>query len=218
MIGLKRLRGLYLEDVTQIMNRTNDELLEDYINSIGEQKQWIFNELLKQNTSFIKRVISGMFGGILTLCNQRKITYADLFSAGTLGFYKAVSQFKDGKWYGNYAAMCIKNEVLMSLRYTKHSPQQSSLDQEVDEAEGIRLKDTIEGEFKEFDAIIDSECIDTALVKLKRFVSARDYNMFVHHYVHELKQEDVGRIFKVDRSLISKVIKRVTIVARRISS
>jgi len=142
----------------------------------------------------------------------------DVISIGTIGLIKAVSTFnaERGSALSSYAARCIENEILMSIRLEKRQVHEVSISDPIGEdSDGNSLSiaellgtdpDLI------FDTVrqrIDSEQIYSAMRKV---LTAREFTVIRLRYglfgAQRLAQREIANLLGISRSYISRIEKK----------
>ena len=141
----------------------------------------------------------------------------DLLSIGTIGLIKAVVTFNPEKnnRLATYAAKCIENEVLMTLRARKKTSKEVSLYEPIGtdrEGNEIRLFDIIESpdddayqrlSFKE-DVQALYEQMENVLSPRERLVLKMRYGLYGED---EYTQREVADMLGISRSYVSRIEK-----------
>ena len=141
----------------------------------------------------------------------------DLISIGTIGLIKAVSTFSESKGaLSAYAARCIENEILMSLRRDRKLVETVSIEEPVGtDKEGNELKladlvcteaDTI---FEQVQGRLDAQrVLDTmkrVLTKRERIVMTLRFGL---NDATPLPQREVANALNISRSYVSRIEKK----------
>ena len=142
----------------------------------------------------------------------------DLISIGTIGLIKAVNTYRSHKStrLATYAARCIDNEILMSLRATKRIRSEISLSDPIGtdkEGNEINLNDIIG---TDPDEILDDislriqiskllEAIDSVLTDREKTVITKRYGIMGED---PLPQREVARELNISRSYVSRIEKK----------
>ena len=141
----------------------------------------------------------------------------DLISIGTIGLIKAVSTFSESKGtLSAYAARCIENEILMSLRRDRKLVETVSLEEPVGaDKEGNEMKladlvcteaDTIFEQVQgRLDAAIIAETMQKALTKRERVVLTLRFGLSGEA---PMPQREVANVLDISRSYVSRIEKR----------
>ena len=141
----------------------------------------------------------------------------DLISIGTIGLIKAVSTFSEEKGtLSAYAARCIENEILMSLRRERKLVETVSIEEPVGaDKEGNELKladlvcteaDTIfEQVQSRLDAAIITDTMRKVLTKREQVVLTLRFGLNGHA---PLAQREVANVLDISRSYVSRIEKK----------
>lgn len=142
----------------------------------------------------------------------------DLISIGTIGLIKAVNTYSSKKAtrLATYAAKCIENEILMSIRSTKKNKAEVSLSVPI----GVD-RDGNEISFNDIlgtdpDAILDDislkiqvsklmKAIDTVLTEREKTVVLNRYGIFGYK---PRTQREVAVLLGISRSYVSRIEKK----------
>lgn len=142
----------------------------------------------------------------------------ELISIGSIGLIKAIRTYKSGKGtaLATYAAKCIENEILMTLRVNKKHKNNVSLndpvgtDRDGNELTIIDMLSTDEG-----GVITDVEnrmLIEKVSEIVKTSLDKREYEIIVMRYglndTPSLTQREVAEKFGISRSYISRIEKK----------
>ncbi|HPV85727.1 MAG TPA: RNA polymerase sporulation sigma factor SigK, partial [Sedimentibacter sp.] len=146
------------------------------------------------------------------------IDQEDLISIGTIGLIKAVSTFdeKKGIRLATYAAKCIDNEVLMTIRSEKKLKKEVSLQGPLGtdkEGNNIYLIDIIKYEGEEIVGRLDKEekikaldeILDKTLQKRERFIIEMRYG--IRNKEHKTQRE-IAKLLGISRSYVSRIEKK----------
>ncbi len=142
----------------------------------------------------------------------------DLISIGTIGLIKAVNTYSSNKSsrLATYAARCIDNEILMSLRASKRLRTEVSLSDPIGtdkDGNEINLNDILG---TDPDEILDDislrmqiskmiNAIDSALTERERAVILKRYGIMGEY---PLTQREVSRELGISRSYVSRIEKK----------
>ena len=140
----------------------------------------------------------------------------DLVSIGTLGLVKAVDSFKveTGTKFATYAARCIQNEILMSLRASKKLSAEVSLDDTIDvdnNGNPLTYIDVISSD-ESLEEEIEKKIASAKAIKLVNTVlSPRERQIILLRYgltgKKPLAQREVAELLKISRSYVSRIEK-----------
>lgn len=148
----------------------------------------------------------GMVGMILKKMNLN-ILDEDLFATGILGLVKAVNtfDFDKGFAFSTYAAMCIKNEILMTIR-KKRIQIAFSLDDNANLGNGeeVPYLETIACDRKFEEEVIENELFSEFQKSLthteKRIISL---------YINGKKQKEIAEILGFSQAYVSRTFKKL---------
>lgn len=142
----------------------------------------------------------------------------DLISIGTIGLIKSVNTYKPNKSVrlGTYAAKCIDNEILMSIRSSKKQKAEVSLSDPIGkdkDGNEISFSDILGTESDAIIDIIDSkiqvkllyEAISGLLTEREKYVILKRYGL-----AGEISkpQREVAKELGISRSYVSRIEKK----------
>ncbi len=146
------------------------------------------------------------------------IDQEDLISIGTIGLIKAVSTFDNNKGIrlATYAAKCIDNEVLMTIRSDKKLKKEVSLQGPLGtdkEGNNIYLIDIIKYEGEEIVGRLDKEekikaldeILDKTLQKREKLIIEMRYG--IRNKEHKTQRE-IAKLLGISRSYVSRIEKK----------
>ncbi len=141
----------------------------------------------------------------------------DLISIGTIGLMKAIDSFDYRKQarLATYAARCIENEILMTVRAGKKLKQEISLNECLGhDADGneVTFMDILPSEDEE---ISERVSIDWDVKKLeeyiKRYLTPREQEIIIKRYGLEnapRTQQEIAKELSISRSYVSRIEKK----------
>lgn len=142
----------------------------------------------------------------------------DLISIGTIGLIKGISSFDPTKCtrLATYAARCIENEILMSIRAGKKQKYETSLYSPIGvdpEGNEISLLDIL---CTENDTIFDQVDLDIEVKKLythiRSTLTTREKEILILRYglnnEEEKTQREIAEIMGISRSYVSRIEKK----------
>ena len=141
----------------------------------------------------------------------------DLISIGTIGLIKAVSTFSESKGaLSAYAARCIENEILMSLRRERKLVETVSIEEPVGadkEGNELKLSDLV---CTEEDSIFEQvqERLDAQRVTetMRRVLTRRERTVLSLRFglngTRPLPQREVANTLNISRSYVSRIEKK----------
>ena len=148
----------------------------------------------------------------------------DLISIGTIGLIKAVNTFDPDKnsKLATYAAKCIDNEILMSLRLEKKYGKEVSLYDPIGtdkEGNMISLVDVVEAEDKEVVEQVQLtqeiremyEAYEQCLKEKEKLVIRLRYGLFGNK---EFTQREIAGQLGISRSYVSRIEKAALLKMR----
>ena len=148
----------------------------------------------------------GMVGMILKKMNLNMLD-EDLFATGILGLVKAVNtfDFDKGFAFSTYAAMCIKNEILMTLR-KKRVPIAFSLDDNANFGNGeeVPYLETIACDRK-----FEEEVIANGLFSEFQKSLSRREKRIIELYLNEKTQREIAEILGISQAHVSRILKKL---------
>lgn len=147
----------------------------------------------------------------------------DLVSVGAIGLIKAVDTFdiSKNKQFSSYAYMCIKNEVLMSLRKRKRHLSCLSLDAPVNENDNkiLTINDMINSKEISIQEYLERQENIERIIEILNKESERNKAIFKSYfgippYVEKSKYE-LSKIYNIHKYTISKIIKNILLTIKK---
>lgn len=142
----------------------------------------------------------------------------DIISVGAIGLLKAINSFEysKGTQFATYAAKCIENEILMTIRANKKNKVCVSMYTPIGmdkDGNEISLIDTIESPEEDVAVKIEKEAIYAELRDiLKKVLTERENQIICMRYgigdVEILPQREIAKKFNISRSYISRIEKK----------
>lgn len=142
----------------------------------------------------------------------------DLISIGTIGLIKAVNTYTSEKStrLATYAARCIENEILMSIRASRKLKSEISLNQPIgmdQDGNEISFNDILG---TDGDEIIDSISLKIQVSKLyqalNHVLTPRERQVIIHRYGLDgsdpLPQREIAKLLQISRSYVSRIEKK----------
>ena len=181
-----------------------------YVEKLEEQDQEAKSILIEHNLRLVAHIAKKYTSP--NACQD------DLISIGTIGLIKAVNTYsgKKSTRLATYAARCIENEILMSIRASKRIKQEISLSLPI----GVD-KDGNEISFNDIlgtdtDEIIDSIDCKIQATKLhsaiKNILTPREQTVIVMRYgldgKGERPQREIAKTLDISRSYVSRIEKK----------
>ncbi|MDO4485222.1 MAG: RNA polymerase sporulation sigma factor SigK [Bacillota bacterium] len=145
-------------------------------------------------------------------------TMDDFISIGTIGLIKAVSTYRSGKSVrlATYAAKCIENEILMSIRSSRKNAAEVSLNVSIGtdkDGNEISLNDILG---TEPDAVADNISLKLQVQNMLRTIDQvltdREKLVLIHRYgimgQTPKTQREVASLLDISRSYVSRIEKK----------
>ena len=145
-------------------------------------------------------------------------TMDEFISIGTIGLIKAVSTYSSGKStrLATYAAKCIENEILMSMRSSKKTSSEVSINLPIGtdkDGNEISLNDILG---TDPDAVVDDINmkiqVQDMVKALDRVLTEREKKVIIHRYgilgANPRTQREVASYLGISRSYVSRIEKK----------
>lgn len=145
-------------------------------------------------------------------------TMDDFISIGTIGLIKAVNTYRSGRStrLATYAARCIENEILMSIRASKKNTAEVSINVPIGmdkDGNEISLNDILG---TEPDAIVDDLDLKIQVHQmvglLDKVLTEREKKVLIYRYgilgVMPRTQREVAAFLGISRSYVSRIEKK----------
>lgn len=142
----------------------------------------------------------------------------DLISIGTIGLIKAVNTYnkKKGTQLATYAARCIDNEILMTIRSAKKEKNEVFIQEPIGidkEGNEISLIDVLgtgqDDVINEVDLKLQMEKLDELIEK---YLNDRERRVIFYRYglrgCKRLTQREIGKLLGISRSYVSRIEKK----------
>jgi RNA polymerase sporulation-specific sigma factor len=142
----------------------------------------------------------------------------DLISIGTIGLIKAVNTYnrKKGTQLATYAARCIDNEILMTIRSAKKEKNEVFIQEPIGvdkEGNEISLIDVLgsgqDDVLNEVDLKLQMETLDDLIEK---HLNERERRVIFYRYglkgCKRLTQREIGKLLGISRSYVSRIEKK----------
>lgn len=191
-------------------------------NPLTEKEEQYYVELLSKNDPDARKVL---IERNLRLVAHIAKKYAnpclcrdDLISIGTIGLIKAVNTYSSGKTtrLATYAAKCIENEILMSIRASKRISREVSLSLPIGsdkDGNEINLNDILG---TDSDEIVDLISLKIQVGRLYRAIdsclSSREKKIIIARYgldgKEPLPQREIAKQLGISRSYVSRIEKK----------
>ncbi|MBR6523684.1 MAG: RNA polymerase sporulation sigma factor SigK [Clostridia bacterium] len=142
----------------------------------------------------------------------------DLISIGTIGLIKGISSFKaeKGAKLATYAARCIENEILMSMRSSKKFQNEVSINDKIgmdSDGNEITLIDILEDTEPDVSEKVSLK-METARMydKIKETLSEREAKIIALRFglggCKQQTQHEIAESFGISRSYVSRIEKK----------
>lgn len=142
----------------------------------------------------------------------------DLISIGTIGLIKAVNTYnrKKGTQLATYAARCIDNEILMTIRSAKKEKNEVFIQEPIGidkEGNEISLIDVLgTGQ----DDVMEKVDLKLQMEKLgeliEKYLNEREQKVIFYRYglrgCNRLTQREIGKLLGISRSYVSRIEKK----------
>ncbi|MCD8078513.1 MAG: RNA polymerase sporulation sigma factor SigK [Lachnospiraceae bacterium] len=195
--------------------------------TVGEEKAYL--ERLEQGDPEARRVLIErnlrLVAHVAKKYNFPEREMEDMISIGTIGLIKAVDSYRLGKGsrLATYAAKCIENEILMTLRSDrKYRKDVSMFDPIGTDKEGneIQLVDIMESQETD---IVETLYFTDTLERLQRsmpqILTETEYRILTMRYGmgrrEGVTQKEVAKSLGISRSYVSRIEKRALGKCRR---
>jgi len=172
------------------------------------------NELIEHNLRLVAYIVNKHYGD--------SKEQDDLISIGTIGLIKAAETFDPEKAisFSTYASTCIRNQIKMYFRKTKHKSNEVYMNEPIDtDKNGNEL--TIADIFKD-DVCVDDEvdlkinmeklylCVNNVLDDRERLIISKRYGLICADgtVTRPLAQREVAKLLNISRSYVSRIEKR----------
>jgi len=162
----------------------------------------------------IRLVINQVFKRFLNTSYEKK----ELVCVGMVGLIKAVDTFDINKNFdfSTYAIKCIDNEILMFIRKRKKYLKEESLNKVVNtdmSGNEVMLQDIISDNTTDFvDDVLQSELLSELITQIE-MLNALDKEIikmyFGFYNNRQYSQSEIGVIFRLSQSTVSRIISRV---------
>ena len=142
----------------------------------------------------------------------------EYISIGTIGLIKAVNTYRSSRKVklATYAARCIENEILMSIRASRKFTSEVSLNVPIGtdkDGNEINLNDILGTDPNEIvDSIHEKIRIQHMLLALHNTLTPREQKVLIHRYglfrTHPKTQRETAALLGISRSYVSRIEKK----------
>ncbi len=191
-------------------------------NPLTEKEEEHYVELLAENDADARRILIERNLRLVAHIAKKYVSPGigrdDLISIGTIGLIKAVNTYSSGKStrLATYAAKCIENEILMSIRASKRISREVSLSLPIGadkDGNEINLNDILG---TDSDEIVDLISLKIQVGKLYRAIdsclSSREKKIIIARYGLDgrepLPQREIAKQLGISRSYVSRIEKK----------
>ena len=139
-------------------------------------------------------------------------------SIGTIGLIKAVNTYRSSRKVklATYAARCIENEILMSIRASRKFTSEVSLNVPIGtdkDGNEINLNDILGTDPNEnVDSIHEKIRIQHMLLAIHNTLTPREQKVLIHRYglfrTHPKTQRETAALLGISRSYVSRIEKK----------
>lgn len=142
----------------------------------------------------------------------------EYISIGTIGLIKAVNTYRSSRKVKlvTYAARCIENEILMSIRASRKFTSEVSLNVPIGtdkDGNEINLNDILGTDPNEIvDSIHEKIRIQHMLLAIRNTLTPREQKVLIHRYglfrTHPKTQRETAALLGISRSYVSRIEKK----------
>lgn len=142
----------------------------------------------------------------------------EYISIGTIGLIKAVNTYRSSRKVklATYAARCIENEILMSIRASRKFTSEVSLNVPIGtdkDGNEINLNDILGTDPNEIvDSIHEKIRIQHMLLAIRNTLTPREQKILIHRYglfrTHPKTQRETAALLGISRSYVSRIEKK----------
>lgn len=142
----------------------------------------------------------------------------EYISIGTIGLIKAVNTYRSSRKVklATYAARCIENEILMSIRASRKFTSEVALNVPIGtdkDGNEINLNDILGTDPNEIvDSIHEKIRIQHMLLAIRNTLTPREQKVLIHRYglfrTHPKTQRETAALLGISRSYVSRIEKK----------
>ena len=142
----------------------------------------------------------------------------EYISIGTIGLIKAVNTYRSSRKVklATYAARCIENEILMSIRASRKFTSEVSLNVPIGtdkDGNEINLNDILGTDPNEIvDSLHEKIRIQHMLLAIHNTLTPREQKVLIHRYglfrTHPKTQRETAALLGISRSYVSRIEKK----------
>ena len=200
----------YFSSISSFPQPLTPEEEKYYLEQLGKGSEEAKDILIERNLRLVAHIVK-------KYSNLNK-DMDDLISTGTIGLIKGITSFDTSKGtkLATYAARCIENEILMSIRSSKKEKNETSIDSPIGidkEGNEISLLDVL---FTESESIFDQVDFGIEIKKLYekigRVLKPREKLILRMRYgldnTEEKTQREIAEQMGISRSYVSRIEKK----------
>ncbi len=190
----------------QLSKKEELELLKRCKNGDGAAK----NRLIEHNLRLVAH-IAKKYTSVFKDCD-------DAISIGTIGLIKGISSynFEKNTKLSTYISRCIENEILMSVRASRKTQGEISIDEPIgtdNEGNKITFNDILSNDENEILDTVNLKIVKRSLAKLiDSVLDERERAIIIMRYGlsggMEYTQNEIAKKLKISRSYVSRIEKR----------
>ena len=190
----------------QLSKKEEQELLERCKNGDEDAK----NKLIEHNLRLVAH-IAKKYTSVFKDCD-------DAISIGTIGLIKGISSynFEKNTKLSTYISRCIENEILMSVRASRKTQGEISIDEPIgtdSEGNKITFNDILSNDENEILDTVNLKIVKRSLAKLiDSVLDERERAIIIMRYGlsggMEYTQNEIAKKLKISRSYVSRIEKR----------
>lgn len=149
----------------------------------------------------------------MKFCSQKDDQYEDIVSIANLGMLKAYNAYNPEKGYKfiTFAALCMKNEILLSLRSLRKNRGNTNLEDSIftDTDGNSRTLADIKSDGKDFTKEFENASEAETVYELIEKLSPLYRTIAIEHLINDRTQDEVALMVGVGRSYVQKISKRI---------
>lgn len=195
---------------TSFPNPLTEQEEQFYIKKLEENDEDAKTKLIEHNLRLVAHIAKKY--------SFPTIDQDDLISIGTIGLIKAVNTYsgKKSTRLATYAARCIENEILMSIRASKRVKQEISLSLPIGvdkDGNEISFNDILGTDTDEIIDLIDCKIQSSKLYKaIRDILTPREQAVIISRYgldgFAQRPQREIAADLGISRSYVSRIEKK----------
>ncbi|TCN19754.1 RNA polymerase sporulation sigma factor SigK [Mesobacillus foraminis] len=218
MSGILAALGYFVKEIIFLVSFVKNNAFPQPLSSDDERK---YLQLMAEGDDHARKMLIEhnlrLVAHIAKKFENTVIESEDLISIGTIGLIKAVESFSHGKGtkLSTYASRCIENEILMSLRSSKKTKKDVSLNDAIgqdQEGNEISLMDILKSESAD---VLDTIQLNLELEKVNKYLEVldpREKEVIISRFglggQKEKTQDVLSKELGISRSYVSRIEKR----------